>query len=176
MNLSSRFSGISRPCATCSRLFRARTPGTRSSFDTCISGLGLDPALVPASPGDPGLPGEASPKRPGQLTGKVREVIFDCFGDFIGFILESCFEHHHISSREKGIADVVLPACREGWSRICRVVGAGERSALCEYGLCRSRWKCRNASRTAAEYTGDPSDYYGGSAVGWGEEAGHCGP
>ena len=79
-----------------------------------IAGLGLDPALVPASPDDPGLPGEAGPERPGQLTGKVREVIFDCFGDFIGFTLESCSDHHHVSSHEKGVAEIVLRACREG--------------------------------------------------------------
>jgi hypothetical protein len=79
-----------------------------------IAGLGLDPALVPASPDDPGLPGEVGPEGPRQLTGKVREVIFDCFGDFIGFILESCSDHHHVSSHEKGVAEIVLRACREG--------------------------------------------------------------
>jgi murein tripeptide amidase MpaA len=79
-----------------------------------IDGLGVDPALVPASPDDPGLPSDSGSVRPEQLTGKVREVIFDCFGDFIGFVLESCSEHHHVSSHEKGVAEVVLRACREG--------------------------------------------------------------
>ena len=78
-----------------------------------IAGLGLDPGQIPATPDDPGLPGQAGPERPGELTGKVREVIFDCFGDFIGFVLESCCEHHRISSREKGVAEIVLRACRE---------------------------------------------------------------
>jgi hypothetical protein len=73
-----------------------------------------DGSVWPASPDDPGLPGEAGPERPGQLTGKVREVIFDCFGDFIGFTLESCSDHHHVSSHEKGVAEIVLRACREG--------------------------------------------------------------
>jgi murein tripeptide amidase MpaA len=89
-----------------------------------IAGLGLDPALIPASPDDPGLPSVDGPDRPGQITGKVREVIFDCFGDFIGFILESCSEHHHISSREKGVAEVVLRACRE---RCTVTIHLGER-------------------------------------------------
>jgi hypothetical protein len=79
-----------------------------------IAGLGLDPSLIPASPDDPGLPDEVHPGKPEQLTGKVREVIFDCFGDFKGFILESCCDRHHIKSEEKGIAEVVLRACREG--------------------------------------------------------------
>lgn len=78
-----------------------------------IAGLGLDPGQIPATPDDPGLPGQAGPERPGELTGKVREVIFDCFGDFICFVLESCCEHHRISSREKGVAEIVLRACRE---------------------------------------------------------------
>jgi zinc carboxypeptidase len=79
-----------------------------------IAGLGLDPALVPASPDDPGLPGESGSEKPDQFTGKVSEVIFDCFGDFIGFVLESCSEHRHISSRKKGVAEIVLRACKEG--------------------------------------------------------------
>lgn len=95
-----------------------------------IAGLGLDPAGIPASPDDPGLPGEAGPERPGEFTGKVSEVIFDCFGDFIGFVLESCCEHRHISSREKGVAEVVLRACRErstvtvhlGPQGLCRII------------------------------------------------------
>ena len=78
-----------------------------------IAGLGVDPAGVPASPDDPGLPGDGSHGPRERLTGKVREVIFDCFGDFIGFVLESCSGQHHVHSREKGVAEVVLRACRE---------------------------------------------------------------
>lgn len=79
-----------------------------------IAGLGIDPALVPASPDDPGLPSEGQPTGSGELTGKVTEVIFDCFGDFVGFTLESCSVHHHVSSLKKGVAEIVLRACREG--------------------------------------------------------------
>jgi hypothetical protein len=52
-------------------------------------------------------------EQPEHLTGKVREAIFDCFGDFQGFVLETCRDHHHIRSQEKGVAEIVLRACRE---------------------------------------------------------------
>jgi hypothetical protein len=78
-----------------------------------IAGLGVNPLLIPASPDDPGLPGEPHEDKPKHLIGKVHEVIFDCFGDFKGFVLESCSERHHITSSEKGVAEIVLRACRE---------------------------------------------------------------
>lgn len=78
-----------------------------------IAGLGVDPSLIPASPDDPGLPGEPHVGKPQRITGKVLEVIFDCFGDFQGFVLESCSDRHHISSHERGVAEIVLRACRE---------------------------------------------------------------
>jgi Zinc carboxypeptidase len=78
-----------------------------------IGGLGVDPSLIPASPDDPGLPGEPYLGKPEHITGKVREVIFDCFGDFKGFVLESCSDRHYIASSEKGVGEIVLRACRE---------------------------------------------------------------
>jgi hypothetical protein len=95
-----------------------------------IAGLGLDPALVPASPDDPGLPGEACLEEREQLTGKVREVIFDCFGDFIGFTLESCSKCHHVSSRKKGVAEIVLRACHDGCTVTVYLGEAGLRKII----------------------------------------------
>jgi hypothetical protein len=46
-------------------------------------------------------------------TGKVCEVLFDCFGDFEGFVLDSCAESIPFRSRERGIAEIILRACRE---------------------------------------------------------------
>ncbi len=77
-----------------------------------VAGLGVDPSTVPASADDPGLPGEP-PTGEGELTGKIGEVIFDCFGDFTGFVLENCPGRHYIASHEKGLAEIVLRACRE---------------------------------------------------------------
>jgi len=62
------------------------------------------------------------------------EVIFDCFGDFAGFVLESCCgERHSFHTREKGVGELVMRACRErllltvevnrkGGEKICEIV------------------------------------------------------
>ncbi|MDO9323478.1 MAG: M14 family metallopeptidase [Methanoregula sp.] len=78
-----------------------------------ISGLGVDPSLIPASPDDPGIPGKLPVQKEQRLTGKVREVIFDCFGDFKGFVLETCSDQHYIRSQEKRVAEIMLRVCRE---------------------------------------------------------------
>lgn len=48
-----------------------------------------------------------------EFTGKVCEVIFDCFGDFVCFVLCTCSEHHRFHTRERAICDIVLRACKE---------------------------------------------------------------
>ncbi len=79
-----------------------------------IAGLGVDPSLIPASPDDPGIPGQVHVvSQPQDITGKVQEVLFDCFGDFKGFVLETCSGRHAIKCHEKGVAEIVLRACRE---------------------------------------------------------------
>jgi len=79
-----------------------------------IKDLGVDPNLIPASTDDPGIPGRPDGKRE-CVTGKVSKVMFDCFGDFEGFVLETCAEcrTHHFKSREKGVKDVVLMALKK---------------------------------------------------------------
>jgi murein tripeptide amidase MpaA len=78
-----------------------------------VAGLGVDPDRVPASPDDPGLPGEPSPGEPECLTGKVCEVIFDCFGDLEGFVLDTCSGSHRIKTTEVGFEELLLRACRD---------------------------------------------------------------
>jgi hypothetical protein len=99
-----------------------------------VKGLGVDPILIQPSPDDPGLPGDPHQEKPIWRTGKVCEVVFDCFGDFEGFVLESCEERHRFRSNEKGIATLALKACRDrllisicvkeqrGKERICELV------------------------------------------------------
>jgi hypothetical protein len=48
-----------------------------------------------------------------ELCGKVAEVLFDCHGAFEGFVLDDCCTRHLVESRERGVADLVLRACRE---------------------------------------------------------------
>jgi hypothetical protein len=78
-----------------------------------IQGLGIDPDLIPPSADDPGIPGRPDEGDHDCYTGKVSEVIFNCFGDFEGFALETCGKCHHFRTTEKGVRDLVLRACRE---------------------------------------------------------------
>ena len=68
-----------------------------------VKGLGVDPDLVPASADDPGIPGRPDGKGD-CLTGKVAEVVLDCFGHFEGFVLETCECHRHpFQNEERGL-------------------------------------------------------------------------
>jgi hypothetical protein len=46
-------------------------------------------------------------------SGKVCEVSFDCFGDFEGFVLSDCAGAHNFRTRQRGIGELVLRACKE---------------------------------------------------------------
>ena len=48
-----------------------------------------------------------------EFTGKVCEVVFDCFGDFVGFVLDDCCDHRAFENREREIGDLVLKALKE---------------------------------------------------------------
>jgi murein tripeptide amidase MpaA len=78
-----------------------------------VKALGVDPSQIPASPDDPGLPGQGHDKEVDCYTGKVSEVIFDCFGDFEGFVLARCDGSHRFRSTERAIRELVLRACKE---------------------------------------------------------------
>jgi hypothetical protein len=78
-----------------------------------IHGLGVDPGLIPPSPDDPGIPGRPHGVDHDCFTGKVSEVTFDCFGDFEGFVLDTCGKSHRFKTKEKGIKDLVLMACKD---------------------------------------------------------------
>jgi hypothetical protein len=90
-----------------------------------ISGLGGDPNGVPPSltyipPVRPGKP--PKPKhhhhhhhlKEHKVSGRIDEAIFDCQGDFQGFVLEVCSEKRWFPSQRKGGRDVVLRACQDG--------------------------------------------------------------
>ena len=46
--------------------------------------------------------------------GKVCEVLFDCHGEFTGFVLEDCCEKHVFHSRARDIGSLAVKACRYG--------------------------------------------------------------
>jgi hypothetical protein len=77
-----------------------------------VAGLGGDPNAIP--PSLSGAPITVIDQRETRsYTGKICEVIYDCFGDFEGFVIESCCESHSFKSCEKGIGELVLRACRD---------------------------------------------------------------
>jgi hypothetical protein len=78
-----------------------------------VDGLGGDSNSIQPSPnGVPIGPGKGSEKDE-PFTGRVAEVLFDCFGEFEGFVLVGCCERRAFECCEPGIRDLVLRACRE---------------------------------------------------------------
>jgi hypothetical protein len=92
----------------------------RPVFDRYLQVLGsrlvsIGGTLAPAKePGEP--PGRA-------LSGKVVEILYDCFGDFEGFVLDSCGQVHEFRAREHRIWRIVEAAAA------CRLVIVVEPSA-----------------------------------------------
>jgi hypothetical protein len=80
-----------------------------------VDGLGGNSSEI--KPSLQGVPVVGIYKEKREQTGKVCEVMYDCFGDFEGFILsscsDSCSEKHLFRSREKAIGEIVLRACKE---------------------------------------------------------------
>jgi hypothetical protein len=75
-----------------------------------VDGSGGDAACIVAS--QTGIP--AKIKRQAEYeeyTGKVCEVIYDCFADFAGFVLTSCCARHSFRSRERAIGEIALLSC-----------------------------------------------------------------
>jgi len=77
-----------------------------------VSGFGGDPSTI--EPSQLGiahrLPVSSHETR---YEGKICEIIFDCFGDFEGFTLESCSGRECFKSCEKPIEEICLRACKE---------------------------------------------------------------
>jgi hypothetical protein len=77
-----------------------------------VDGLGGDSTCILPSPN--GVPVEHPVKAAEhEYTGKVCEVLFDCFGDFEGFVLSYCGCTRAFRTRERGIGEIVLRACKE---------------------------------------------------------------
>jgi hypothetical protein len=76
-----------------------------------IDGLGGDSSSVLPSPN--GVPVKGSQQGLREYTGKVCEVLFDCFGEFEGFTLADCHGTHSFKTRQCGIENLVMRACKE---------------------------------------------------------------
>lgn len=93
-----------------------------------VDGLGGNAPAIP-----PSLGGYRPPRKPigrpcekdlEEFTGKVCEVVFNCFGDFVGFVMDDCCEHRAFESRAREIGDLALRTLKERLSLI--VVTAGK--------------------------------------------------
>lgn len=76
-----------------------------------ITGLGGDPNLIPPSPD--GAPVQVGPEVL-TYTGKVIEVIYDCFGHLEGFVLRDCENLHTFKTRQREIGEIALRAGQNG--------------------------------------------------------------
>jgi len=78
-----------------------------------VDGLGGNAAGIEPSVNGVPVKGEAPPGAELAATGKVCEVIYDCFGDFEGFVVETCSDRRAFRSREKAIGALVQRVCRD---------------------------------------------------------------
>jgi hypothetical protein len=90
-----------------------------------LTAIGGDPNSVPPSiTWHPPIDETGGGGRFGrEICGKVAEVIYDCHGEFEGFVLDECCEPRLIQSRDRGLGELVLVACRENLTlcvRFCR--------------------------------------------------------
>ena len=77
-----------------------------------VDGLGGDSKSILPSPNGVPVKDRAKPIEH-EYTGKVSEVVFDCFGNFEGFVLNDCTHTHVFKTRERGIEEIVLRACKD---------------------------------------------------------------
>ncbi|MDB6158492.1 MAG: hypothetical protein JWO04_2198 [Gammaproteobacteria bacterium] len=77
-----------------------------------VKGLGGDPDAIPASvDGAPSQPGGVPELT--AVTGRVVEIMYDCFGRFEGFRLDECCGSKVFRSRVPGVQEIALRACRD---------------------------------------------------------------
>jgi len=78
-----------------------------------VAGFGADPDSVPASP-DGAPPITAREPGVSSFSGRVEEVIYDCFGRPEAFVLSDCCgSTRTFITHDPGVAKVVLRACKE---------------------------------------------------------------
>jgi hypothetical protein len=103
-----------------------------------VRAMGGDPDRIAADPTGHGgrKPGKPKPDRPDVpdrderhvVTGRVTELLYDCFGAFEGFVVEDSERRHRFRACERGIERVVHRACRHR-SRISVVATAASAPA-----------------------------------------------
>lgn len=80
-----------------------------------VRAVGGNPDVIAPSPTGSGKP-DPRPKptpTPTTHTGKISQLIYDCFGHFESFILETCDGSKTFKTCERGIEEVVRKACKD---------------------------------------------------------------
>jgi hypothetical protein len=78
-----------------------------------ILALGGEPGSIPASLSGAPRAVIAAPLV-ASFTGKVAEVFYDCFGEFVGFALEGCYLKNKLFwSCEKTLGELIMRVCRD---------------------------------------------------------------
>jgi hypothetical protein len=77
-----------------------------------VRAFGADPDSIPAS-STGGAPIEKPAPEGRSFTGKVTQIIYDCFGNFEGFVLEDCDGRKRFTSCEKSVEEVIHRVCRD---------------------------------------------------------------
>jgi hypothetical protein len=79
-----------------------------------VTVFGGDPGqILPSPTGDGRKPPGPAPGDEGSFTGKISGLVFDHFGDFAGFVLETERGEHKFHSREKEMEELAERAWRE---------------------------------------------------------------
>jgi len=97
-----------------------------------VDGLGGNAGAIPPSLGGYRPARQPCKENLEEFTGKVREAVFNCFGDFIGFVLDDCCEHRAFANCEREIGDLVLRALKERLT--LTVVTAGKEHRIVRLG------------------------------------------
>ncbi|HYP23255.1 MAG TPA: galactose oxidase early set domain-containing protein, partial [Actinomycetota bacterium] len=92
-----------------------------------VRAFGGDPDDALPSPGGPGGTRPGSPDGGGRwVEGKIARLVYDCFGDFAGFVLDLCPGERRFASSEAAVESLARRACADR-SRV-RVYPHGDRS------------------------------------------------
>lgn len=81
-----------------------------------VRGLGGNPDSIAPSPTGSGRPAGEEPCPTTGLesyTGKIDQILYDCFGDLEGFVVATCCGHKRFNACESAIEEVISKACKD---------------------------------------------------------------
>ena len=94
-----------------------------------IKGLGGDPDKIPPSLKGAPIAVLEPEHRSAEYIGKVSRIVFDCHGDFEGFVLDTCGREYVFETRDRGLGELIVRAFRDLF-RLLVVVSLPQRHIL----------------------------------------------